>query len=69
MTDPNYEHEFFPNRKGTCQRIVSAAHCGLPEDAPAHVRWEERHPVCEECGLEITPELEVLLTHLRHELA
>ena len=44
MTDPNYEHEFWPNRKGTCQRVVSGGHCHLPEDAPVHVRWEERHP-------------------------
>ena len=22
MTDPNYEHEFMPNRNGKCQRIA-----------------------------------------------
>ncbi len=49
MSDPNYEHEFMPNRKGTCKRIVSAAHCGEREDFPAHVRWVERHPEPEVC--------------------
>ncbi len=69
MTNPSYEHKFWPNHKGTCQRIVSGGHCGEREDFPAHVRWKERHPppeVCEVCGLEITPELEALLAHLRH---
>jgi hypothetical protein len=69
MTNPNYEHEFFPNRKGTCQRVVSGRHCGERENFPPHTLWTQRHPepeICEICNLVITEELEALLTHLRH---
>lgn len=47
VTNPNYEHSFHSNRKGLCQRIVSGFLCHLPKEAPAHVRWEKRHPQIE----------------------
>lgn len=42
MSDPNYMHEFLPNRKGLCKQITTLGHCGKPEDAPVHVRWKEK---------------------------
>lgn len=40
MSDPNYAHEFSPNRNGLCKDIVSGKHCHLPEDAVVHLRWK-----------------------------
>lgn len=40
--DPRYMHEFNPNRKGRCKRIVGSEHCGLTETAKVHVRYQER---------------------------
>lgn len=42
MTDPNYMHEFWPNRKGTCQLVVSGKHCGLSETAQVHARFKAK---------------------------
>lgn len=47
--DPNYEHEFDPNTKGRCKRILKFQHCGEREDFPPHTRYNERHPACPEC--------------------
>jgi hypothetical protein len=41
MADPRHMHEFIPNRKGRCKRIVGSEHCGLPECAIAHARYRE----------------------------
>lgn len=46
MSDPNYEHPFWPNRKGLCTRIISRGHCGLPVGAEVHTRWVLRHATC-----------------------
>jgi hypothetical protein len=43
MGDPNYMHEFWPNRKGKCQALVSGSYCGLTEDALVHQRCKEKH--------------------------
>lgn len=44
MTDPNYAHEFNPNRQGLCKEIIGGrklgySHCGDPKEALVHVRW------------------------------
>ncbi|KKL05757.1 hypothetical protein LCGC14_2602820, partial [marine sediment metagenome] len=38
MSDPNYAHQFLPNRGGLCKLIVSGSHCGLSEDVAVHRR-------------------------------
>ncbi len=45
MSDPNYMHEFWPNRKGTCQEMVTPGprNCGLTEDAPVHQRYKDKY--------------------------
>ena len=43
MSDPRYEHEFLPNRKGRCKQIIGFEHCGEDENFPPHIRWAERH--------------------------
>ena len=41
MSDPNYMHEFWPNRKGLCKQIVGDRHCGKPEDFIVHNRYKQ----------------------------
>jgi hypothetical protein len=43
MSDPNYEHEFKPNRKGFCKRVLKYEQCGKQKDDIMHLRWEEKH--------------------------
>jgi len=44
MSDPNYAHEFEPNKRGVCKRIVGGGHCGLPEDHKVHKRFSFAEP-------------------------
>lgn len=41
MSDPNFAHEFSPNRNGLCKTIVSGCHCHKNENDIVHVRWEQ----------------------------
>lgn len=49
MSDPNYEHEFMPNRKGLCKQVFRDGHCCKPEDDIVHVRWANRHTDADIC--------------------
>jgi hypothetical protein len=40
--DPNYAHEFNPNRQGFCKSIIRGRICGLPEEWTAHIRFAEK---------------------------
>jgi len=42
MSDPRSVHKFCPNRKGKCTFIVKDHHCGEPEEALVHQRWEAK---------------------------
>jgi NTP pyrophosphatase (non-canonical NTP hydrolase) len=57
MSDPRYEHKFWPNKKGFCKQIVGDRHCGEEKDAIVHTRFEERKNAeekelkdCSECA-------------------
>ena len=45
MSDPNYAHEFNPNKHGLCKYIIGGRKhpriCHLPEDAEIHVRAQK----------------------------
>ncbi len=54
MSDPNYAHQFDPNRNGLCIATVGGKKrgywmCHLPEEAPVHKRWLDRQDNTEEC--------------------
>ncbi len=58
MTDPRHAHEFLPNRRERCKRIVGTEICALPKSAAVHLRWrrpplEETVPRCPICGEEL----------------
>lgn len=38
MSDPNYAHEFVPNREGRCRVIIGSRICAEPESAAVHQR-------------------------------
>ena len=42
MSDPRWAHEFIPNARGKCKRIVGVVMCHELEDSPVHVRYRER---------------------------
>jgi hypothetical protein len=57
MSDPRYEHKFWPNKKGFCKQIIGDRHCGEEKDAIVHTRFEERKNAeekelkdCSECA-------------------
>jgi hypothetical protein len=48
MSDPRYMHEFWPNKKGLCKRIVGCQMCHEPEDAEVHQRFVRKQKEDEE---------------------
>jgi len=48
VSDPNYSHEFVPNKKGLCKQIVSGSLCHQGEQALVHTRWALAHKEEEE---------------------
>jgi hypothetical protein len=42
VSDPNYMHEFSPNRNDKCKSIVSGRICGMPVEYEAHTRYAEK---------------------------
>jgi len=44
MSDPNYAHEYDPNRQGKCKRIVGNEICHLGADADVHTRFKSPPP-------------------------
>jgi len=41
MSDPNYRHKFYPNRKGLCKEVIRGRHCGKHREDPVHERYEK----------------------------
>lgn len=70
--DPNYLHEFNPNRHGYCKSIISGRHCGLGDIADVHVRYEQNRVRAPFENFEVaisdeyTYQLEVTLVGVRH---